>query len=92
MVCGTQYGKAVQAFRKPAWHILSDDGFKPAWLTAETWSRVHVRCEGSALVDPTKLYSEVLAKGACVELPLLIKTLFPREKRWQPLHAQTRSE
>jgi mannose-6-phosphate isomerase len=57
-----------------------------AWLTAKTCITNSGPHKGVSLAELTKLYPEAFAGGASAEFPLLIKTLFPREKLSVQVH------
>jgi mannose-6-phosphate isomerase len=72
----------------PAWYPPPAAG-RPvgeAWLTAETCVAGSSPLEGSSLAELTKLYPAAFAGGVSAEFPLLIKTLFPREKLSVQVH------
>jgi mannose-6-phosphate isomerase len=72
----------------PAWYPQPAAG-KPigeAWLTAKTCVTNSGPHKGVPLADLTQLYPEAFASGASAEFPLLIKTLFPREKLSVQVH------
>jgi mannose-6-phosphate isomerase len=57
-----------------------------AWLTAETCVADSGPLAGVSLAELTKRYPEAFAGGDSAEFPLLIKTLFPREKLSVQVH------
>jgi mannose-6-phosphate isomerase len=72
----------------PAWYPQPVPG-KPigeAWLTAETCVADSGPLQGTSLAELTKLYPDAFAGGVSTEFPLLIKTLFPREKLSVQVH------
>ena len=72
----------------PAWYPQPTPG-KPigeAWLTAETCVADSGQLEGKSLAELASLYPEALANISGVGFPLLIKTLFPREKLSVQVH------
>lgn len=72
----------------PDWYPQPAAG-KPigeAWLTAETCVASDGGLKGVSLAELTKRYPEAFAGGALAEFPLLIKTLFPREKLSVQVH------
>lgn len=72
----------------PEWYPQPVAG-KPigeAWLTAETCVADSGPLAGTSLAELTKLYPDAFAGGATAEFPLLIKTLFPREKLSVQVH------
>ena len=72
----------------PAWYPQPAPG-KPigeAWLTAETCVVDSGPLEGKSLAELASLYPEALANTSGVGFPLLIKTLFPREKLSVQVH------
>jgi mannose-6-phosphate isomerase len=72
----------------PDWYPQPAAG-KPigeAWLTAETCVADSGPLAGVSLAELTKRYPEAFAGGASAEFPLLIKTLFPREKLSVQVH------
>jgi mannose-6-phosphate isomerase len=72
----------------PEWYPQPAVG-KPigeAWLTAETCVADSGPLQGMSLAELTKLYPEAFAGGPSAEFPLLIKTLFPREKLSVQVH------
>ncbi len=74
--------------RLPQWYAQPEPG-KPvgeAWLTAETCVVDAGEFEGVSLAELTKRYPEAFAGGATAEFPLLVKTLFPREKLSVQVH------
>jgi mannose-6-phosphate isomerase len=74
--------------RLPEWYPQPTAG-KPigeAWLTAETCVAQAGALAGNSLAEMTKLYPQKFAGGAKAEFPLLIKTLFPREKLSVQVH------
>jgi mannose-6-phosphate isomerase len=74
--------------RLPAWYPQPEAG-RPvgeAWLTAETCIVDAGRFAGVSLAEMTKRFPEAFAGGAGAEFPLLVKTLFPREKLSVQVH------
>jgi mannose-6-phosphate isomerase len=74
--------------RLPAWYPQPETG-RPvgeAWLTAETCVVAAGRFAGVSLAEMTKRFPEAFAGGAGAEFPLLVKTLFPREKLSVQVH------
>jgi mannose-6-phosphate isomerase len=74
--------------RLPEWYPQPVAG-KPigeAWLTAETCVVDSGEFEGTSLADLTKRFPEAFGGGVSGEFPLLIKTLFPREKLSVQVH------
>lgn len=74
--------------RLPDWYPQPPAG-KPigeAWLTAETCVASDGAFKGLSLAELTRRYPEAFAGGALAEFPLLIKTLFPREKLSVQVH------
>ncbi len=72
----------------PKWYAQPEAG-KPvgeAWLTAETCVVDAGEFAGVSLAELTKRYPEAFAGGATAEFPLLVKTLFPREKLSVQVH------
>jgi mannose-6-phosphate isomerase len=72
----------------PKWYPQPEVG-KPvgeAWLTAETCVVDAGTFEGVSLVEMTRRFPEAFAGGDSVEFPLLVKTLFPREKLSVQVH------
>jgi mannose-6-phosphate isomerase len=72
----------------PAWYQQPAAG-KPvgeAWLTAESCVVDAGRMEGIALADLMRMRPEVFGGTANTGFPLLIKTLFPREKLSVQVH------
>jgi mannose-6-phosphate isomerase len=57
-----------------------------AWLTAETCVVDAGKFAGVSLAEMTKRFPEAFAGGAGAEFPLLVKTLFPREKLSVQVH------
>jgi mannose-6-phosphate isomerase len=57
-----------------------------AWLTAETCVVDAGKFAGVSLAEMTKRLPEAFAGGAGAEFPLLVKTLFPREKLSVQVH------
>ena len=57
-----------------------------AWLTAESCVANSGPLEGTSLAELTKRYPTAFGAGASAEFPLLIKTLFPREKLSVQVH------
>jgi mannose-6-phosphate isomerase len=74
--------------RLPEWYPQPAAG-KPigeAWLTAETCVAQGGVLAGKSLAEITKLHPRKFAGGEAAEFPLLIKTLFPREKLSVQVH------
>jgi mannose-6-phosphate isomerase len=74
--------------RLPQWYAQPEAG-KPvgeAWLTAESCVVDAGEFAGVSLAELTKRYPEAFAAGATAEFPLLVKTLFPREKLSVQVH------
>jgi mannose-6-phosphate isomerase len=74
--------------RLPKWYAQPEAG-KPvgeAWLTAETCVVDAGKFAGVSLGEMTKRFPEAFAGGAGAEFPLLVKTLFPREKLSVQVH------
>ena len=72
----------------PQWYAQPEAG-KPvgeAWLTAETCVVDAGEFAGVSLAELTKRFPEKFAGGATAEFPLLVKTLFPREKLSVQVH------
>jgi len=72
----------------PKWYPQPVAG-KPvgeAWLTAESCVVDTGALEGVSLAELTRRYPEAFAGGASAGFPLLIKTLFPREKLSVQVH------
>lgn len=72
----------------PKWYAQPEAG-KPvgeAWLTAETCVVDAGEFADVSLAELTRRYPEAFAGGASAEFPLLIKTLFPREKLSVQVH------
>ena len=72
----------------PKWYPQPVAG-KPvgeAWLTAESCVVDAGALEGVSLAELTRRYPEAFAGGASAGFPLLIKTLFPREKLSVQVH------
>jgi mannose-6-phosphate isomerase len=72
----------------PAWYPQPVPG-KPigeAWLTAESCVADSGPQEGKSLAELASLYPEAFGNTAGVGFPLLIKTLFPREKLSVQVH------
>ena len=72
----------------PQWYAQPEAG-KPvgeAWLTAETCVVDAGEFAGASLAELTKRFPEKFAGGATAEFPLLVKTLFPREKLSVQVH------
>lgn len=72
----------------PKWYAEPHPG-KPvgeAWLTAETCVVDAGEFADVSLAEMTKRFPEAFAGGASGEFPLLIKTLFPREKLSVQVH------
>lgn len=74
--------------RLPNWYPQPTPGnpVGEAWLTAETCVANSGPLEGVSLAELTKRNPEALAGGDSAEFPLLIKTLFPREKLSVQVH------
>jgi mannose-6-phosphate isomerase len=72
----------------PAWYPQPTPGHPigEAWLTAETCVAASGPCNGKSLAELATLYPEALANTSGVGFPLLIKTLFPREKLSVQVH------
>jgi len=72
----------------PAWYPQPTPGHPigEAWLTAETCVADSGPLAGKALAALASLYPEALANTSGVGFPLLIKTLFPREKLSVQVH------
>jgi mannose-6-phosphate isomerase len=76
------------AERLPEWYAQPEAG-KPigeAWLTAETCVVDEGAFAGVSLADMTRRFPEEFAGGDAAEFPLLVKTLFPREKLSVQVH------
>jgi len=74
--------------RLPQWYAQPEAG-KPigeAWLTAETCVVDSGEFAGASLAELTKRFPEAFAGGDSAEFPLLVKTLFPREKLSVQVH------
>jgi len=72
----------------PQWYAQPEAG-KPvgeAWLTAETCVVDAGEFEGVTLAEMTRRFPEAFAGGESAEFPLLVKTLFPREKLSVQVH------
>lgn len=72
----------------PQWYQQPEAG-KPvgeAWLTAETCVVDAGPFAGVSLAEMTRRFPEAFAGGATAEFPLLVKTLFPREKLSVQVH------
>jgi mannose-6-phosphate isomerase len=72
----------------PQWYAQPEAG-KPvgeAWLTAESCVVDAGEFASVSLAELTKRYPEAFAGGATAEFPLLVKTLFPREKLSVQVH------
>jgi mannose-6-phosphate isomerase len=72
----------------PKWYAQPEAG-KPvgeAWLTAETCVVDAGEFEGVSLAEMTRRFPEAFAGGDSAEFPLLVKTLFPREKLSVQVH------
>jgi len=72
----------------PQWYPQPTPG-KPigeAWLTAETCVAASGPLAGKSLAELANLYPEALANTSGIGFPLLIKTLFPREKLSVQVH------
>ncbi len=72
----------------PKWYTQPEAG-KPvgeAWLTSETCVVDAGAFEGVSLAEMTKRFPEKFAGGDAAEFPLLVKTLFPREKLSVQVH------
>jgi mannose-6-phosphate isomerase len=72
----------------PKWYPQPEAG-KPvgeAWLTAESCVVDAGALEGVSLAELTKRYPKAFAGGGTAEFPLLVKTLFPREKLSVQVH------
>ena len=72
----------------PAWYPQPTPGHPigEAWLTAETCVAASGPHAGKSLAELATLYPEALANTSGVGFPLLIKTLFPREKLSVQVH------
>jgi mannose-6-phosphate isomerase len=72
----------------PAWYPAPTPGHPigEAWLTAETCVAASGPLAGKSLAELATLYPEALANTSGVGFPLLIKTLFPREKLSVQVH------
>jgi mannose-6-phosphate isomerase len=83
------YSERVWGVEKlPEWYAQPEAG-KPvgeAWLTAETCVVEVGEFEGVSLAEMTKKFPEAFAGGDSAEFPLLVKTLFPREKLSVQVH------
>jgi mannose-6-phosphate isomerase len=74
--------------RLPQWYAQPEAG-KPvgeAWLTAETCVVDGGEFAGTSLAEMTRRFPEAFAGGDAAEFPLLVKTLFPREKLSVQVH------
>ncbi len=74
--------------RLPQWYAQPEAG-KPigeAWLTAETCVVDAGEFAGVSLAEMTKKFPEAFAGRDSAEFPLLVKTLFPREKLSVQVH------
>jgi len=74
--------------RLPRWYAQPEAG-KPvgeAWLTAETCVVDAGEYQGVSLAEMTRRFPEAFAGGDAAEFPLLVKTLFPREKLSVQVH------
>jgi len=74
--------------RLPKWYAQPEAG-KPvgeAWLTAETCVVDVGEFAGVSLAEMTRRFPEAFAGGDSAEFPLLVKTLFPREKLSVQVH------
>jgi mannose-6-phosphate isomerase len=74
--------------RLPKWYVQPEPG-KPvgeAWLTAETCVVDAGEFEGLSLAEMTRRFPEAFGGGDSAEFPLLVKTLFPREKLSVQVH------
>jgi mannose-6-phosphate isomerase len=72
----------------PKWYAQPEAG-RPvgeAWLTAETCVVDAGPFAGVSLAQMTKRFPEAFVGGAGAEFPLLVKTLFPREKLSVQVH------
>lgn len=72
----------------PKWYQQPEAG-KPvgeAWLTAETCVVEGGEFAGVSLAEMTKRFPEKFAGGDSAEFPLLVKTLFPKEKLSVQVH------
>ena len=72
----------------PEWYPQPEAG-KPvgeAWLTAETCVVDAGTFAGVSLAEMTRRFPEAFAGGDAAEFPLLVKTLFPREKLSVQVH------
>jgi len=72
----------------PKWYPQPQAG-KPvgeAWLTAETCVVDAGEFAGVSLAEMTRRFPEAFAGGDSAEFPLLVKTLFPREKLSVQVH------
>jgi mannose-6-phosphate isomerase len=72
----------------PAWYPQPAPGHPigEAWLTAETCIAASGPLAGKSLAELASLHPEALANTSGVGFPLLIKTLFPREKLSVQVH------
>jgi mannose-6-phosphate isomerase len=72
----------------PTWYPQPAPGrpIGEAWLTAETCVADSGPLEGKSLAELASLYPDALANTSGVGFPLLIKTLFPREKLSVQVH------
>ena len=74
--------------RLPKWYAQPEAG-RPvgeAWLTAETCVVDAGRFEGVSLAEMTQRFPEAFGGSGSAEFPLLVKTLFPREKLSVQVH------
>lgn len=72
----------------PDWYAQPEAG-KPvgeAWLTAETCVVDAGRFAGASLAEMTRRFPREFAGGDAEEFPLLVKTLFPKEKLSVQVH------
>ncbi|WP_158786028.1 type I phosphomannose isomerase catalytic subunit [Granulicella sp. L46] len=72
----------------PKWYPQPEVG-KPvgeAWLTAETCVVDAGEFAGASLAEMTRRFPEAFAGGDSAEFPLLVKTLFPRQKLSVQVH------
>lgn len=72
----------------PKWYAQPEAG-KPvgeAWLTAETCVVDAGKFAGVSLAEMTRRFPKEFAGGDAAEFPLLVKTLFPREKLSVQVH------
>jgi mannose-6-phosphate isomerase len=72
----------------PQWYAQPEAGrlVGEAWLTAETCVVDAGTFAGVSLAEMTKRFPEAFAGGDSAEFPLLVKTLFPREKLSVQVH------